>query len=264
MKPYMQKESIKIQTQSQPYGCSHCGKRYTRKLSLERHKHICDLLHQTKRETALQQEEEDNITLPTQKQMFHIIEELAFHLHRLEDKIEKMQPLLQKNKKKIYILPWLQEQPAPAYIFDDIHANLKIQTHHIETLIHHSLASCLTQIFQDNADIFQPMYCCTQKNNTFYICTKLEPCTWVEYPKQNIMCWFDILQRIILKKLREWKTENQALLDENDAVAAQYHKSIIHLMVSLRDDAELNKWKYILFHIFKKDLKQIVETSVEC
>jgi hypothetical protein len=55
--------------------CPHCDKKYTRKSSYTRHVILCEVLHQTKREKKCAEEETTDI--PTTRQLYNIIQELA-------------------------------------------------------------------------------------------------------------------------------------------------------------------------------------------
>ena len=85
--------------------CENCNKEYTRKYSLDKHKILCDFKIRTKRQDQIDNEELGDT--PTHYQLVKIVQELTLKMTKMEEKMEQMQKWVDKTKKKINVLEWL-------------------------------------------------------------------------------------------------------------------------------------------------------------
>jgi hypothetical protein len=248
--------------------CLHCGKKYTRKSSYEKHIIVCDIIYKKKREIIIEEEETND--LPSHKQLYQIIQELAFKYDKLNEKMEHMQKWINNKKKKINICEWLKENIKPSNNFDFDHLIDKIvvnQTHNNE-LLENNFMQSITLIFQEyfneisqnKQNNFQPIYCFTEKNNIFYIFKNDE---WREIQKEELIQFLNLIQKRMLNELMNWKNINSDKINSSDKWAEIYNKALIKLMVSFRDNNILGRVKTILYNILKKDLKNITEYEFE-
>lgn len=250
--------------------CKDCGKKYTRKYAFEKHSLVCGILHKSKRENKLEDEELEE--LPSQRQMYEIIKELTFKYDKLEKKQNEMEKYFNKNKKKINILEWLNNSEnciyRSSYIFIELINKINVNENHIQILIDHNFSQSITQIFNDNFIENKetiPICCFSQKNNVFYICNfKNETITqWCELEKKDLIRFLNLVQKKMLLLLNEWKIINQEKIRSSDKWAETYNKSLIKCLVSFTDDNILCKMKTILFNILKIDCKNLIEYEFE-
>ena len=85
--------------------CTHCGKSYKLKTNLNKHFTLCELLHKSKRKSYLVIEEEEDI--PSQKNMYKMLLEMAQKYNALEEKVTEMNKWVIKKKKQINVIEWL-------------------------------------------------------------------------------------------------------------------------------------------------------------
>lgn len=243
--------------------CLHCGKKYTRKSSYEKHMIVCDIIHKKKREIIIEEEETND--LPSHKQLYQIIQELAFKYDKLNEKMEYMQKWINNKKKKINICEWLKGniKPSNNFDFDQLEKNIIINQTHNSELIENNFMQSITVIFQDyfnGTKNDQPIYCFTEKNNIFYIYKNDD---WREIQKEELIQFLNLIQKKMLNELMNWKNINSDKINSSDKWAEVYNKALIKLMVSFRDNNILGRVKTILYNILKKDLKNVTEYEFE-
>ena len=78
---------------STKHSCKYCGKQYTRKTSHNRHEILCEIFYKKNTETPREQicEEEETTNIPSVKQLYGIIQELAVKYQDMEKKLIEMQ-----------------------------------------------------------------------------------------------------------------------------------------------------------------------------
>ena len=119
--------------------CVHCGKGYKTRNNLEKHLVLCELVHKSKR-TAINDEED--MPLPSQKQMFQMLLELGQKYSKLEEKIDEMNKWVVKKKKKINVLEWLNVNMIPELIFENLVDKIPIIESDFEFLLQNSFYLC--------------------------------------------------------------------------------------------------------------------------
>ncbi len=256
--------------------CNFCGKKYTRKSSYDKHVLLCEVFNKSKREKKLEEEEELK-ELPSQKQLYKIIEELAFKYQKMEEKMTEMQKWVQKNKKKINILDWLNENATTNIKFNDVANTFVMTDKYIEDMIENNFMHTISMVFQENLLLTshkstttdnnnsQPIYCFVQKINTFYATVEEEiegqiQKKWKELDKTEIIRFFNIVHHKLTTCLRQWKLKHEEKINNNDKWCEIYNKTIIKLMsISFKDETTFNKVKTILYNHLKIDLKNLIE-----
>lgn len=88
-----------IMLQNNSYCCNICNKKYTRKVSLDKHKILCEFKLKTKNEIKVETEEAADI--PNHLQLVKIVQELSLKLYKMEEKMEEMQQWVDKKEKTI-------------------------------------------------------------------------------------------------------------------------------------------------------------------
>lgn len=251
------------------YCCAVCQKQYTRKSSLDKHKILCDFKMKTKRERQIEEEETSDI--PNHNQLVKIVQELTLKLIKMEEKMEQMQKFVDKKKKKLNIVSWLNSNVNPTMGFLEwVHNSLIVKQEHFEDLMENTLHHTIQEIFQDNlcerTDFIYPIICFSQKSGIFYVADKKEDNTaeWRQLVLADMVLMLKTLQNRLIKELGKWKAENQHKFDDNDKIAILFNKTLIKLMnISFSQDNNLSKIKNNLYHYLKSDLKSVIEYDFE-
>ena len=154
--------------------CHVCNKKYTKLASLNKHKILCDFKMKTKRECQIELEELEDI--PSHYQLVKIVQELTLKLIKMEEKMEDMQQFVNKKKRKLNIILWLDTNIVPTIGFLEwVHSSLIVKSRHFENLMENTIFHTIQQVFEDNlseTDFIYPITCFSQKNGVFYICEK--------------------------------------------------------------------------------------------
>ena len=117
------------------------------RINLDKHFVLCAIIHKAKHKDKNKDRETEEINedLPSQKQMYKMILELALKYNKLEEKVELMSKWVDKKKKKINILDWLNTSSnlKPELIFDNLADSMSI------------LESDLNLLFNSNVDLIK-------------------------------------------------------------------------------------------------------------
>ena len=197
------------------HSCQYCGKQYTRKTSHSRHTILCEIFHknntETKREKLCEEEEDTNI--PSTKQLYKIIQELAIKYQNMEQKMNDMHKWVEKKKKKLNVLQWLNTNVKPNLNIQNWIKSIQATEEHIEILIEHNMVKTISAILNkkmstaQSAEYIHPLYCLTQKANLFY-CYNSEEEKWKHFSTEEFIVMLNEIHRKILNALCEWHDKN--------------------------------------------------------
>jgi hypothetical protein len=209
--------------------------------------------------------------VPTHFQLVKIVQELTLKMIKMEEKMEQMQKWVEKKKRKLNVILWLNTNMNPTIGFLEwVHTSLIVKPEHFENLIENSIFHTIQQIFEDNLvqqeDFVYPITCFSQKSGIFYICDKKEDGTaeWRQLILEDMILILKIVQNSMIRELTKWKTANQHKFDENDKISILFNKAVIKLMnISFTQDATLSRIKNGLYTYLKTDLKSVVEFDFE-
>jgi hypothetical protein len=247
------------------YGCETCGKKYLRKSSLEKHIILCEFLSKTKREKDILKEEEND--LPSYLQLTYIVQELSLKYSKLEKQMEDMQKWIEKKKKKINVISWLNSNVEPPQTFTDWINELILKEEHFEFLMENNIIQTIHLILEENltSNKIYPIKSFSQKINVFYICeSNKSRCIWKQMIFEDFAKLLKNIQNKLLILLSQWRITNKEQIDNNDSISILYNKTIIKLMnISFTQDATSGKIKSNLYNYLKTDVKNMIEYEFE-
>jgi len=258
-----------IMENSHKYNCIVCNKQYTRKSSLEKHKILCDFKIKSQRERIIETEELGD--LPNQYELIKIVQELSLKMEKMEEKMEDMQKWIDKKKKKINVIAWLNSNINPTIGFKEwVTSQIKVTQDHFEILMENSLFHTIQRIFEqnlcENTDFIYPIKCFSQKVGIFYICEKMENNLpeWRPMVLTDMILLLKNIQNCMIKELSNWKMLNQVKFNDNVKISDLFNKAIIKLMsISFSQDATLSRIKNGLYNYLKSDLKMHMDYEFE-
>jgi hypothetical protein len=259
---------IKIPMQKEKF-CNHCGKKYAKPANYEKHHLLCDIIHKTEKEREKEVQAQNMIK--NQTELIKVIQHLVVKCNQLETKMETMMHWVNKEKKKINVIDWLQSQSKeslyyPDSVFDELskHTTGNCNEKHVEIIKQHSLLDGLRSILEDS---FQnrkiPLCCFSLKQDTLYVCESLVPVIWKELDKKTIIAFFNGIQKKLLFLLGEWKKNNRQLFENDDHACELYNKTMMKMLISFCEDANYSKVKRMLTNMTKIDVKNILEYELE-
>jgi hypothetical protein len=254
---------------STKYCCVVCNKQYTRKSSLDKHKILCDFKLKTKREIQIESEELNDI--PTHLQLVKVVQELTLKMIKMEEKMEEMQKWVDKKKRKLNVIVWLNTNIIPTIGFLEwVNTVFVVKPEHFENLMENSLFHTIQQVFEHNlcekSDFIYPIKSFSQKPGIFYICEKKEDDSpeWRQLVLTDMILILKTIQHRMIKELAKWKAENQSKFDDNDKISELFNKAVIKLMnISFTQDATLSRIKNGLYNYLKTDLKTMIDYEFE-
>ena len=261
--------------------CATCGKQYSRKSSLDRHVIMCNFLSKSKRERQI--EEEENTELPSHTQLVKIVQELAYKCDTMEKEMTVMRKWIDKKKKKINIINWLNTNHVNMCEIDFTTWFKELDlsnSEYIELLFTHNIFQVLHTIFEQVIDNNSPIKCFSQKAHVFYIFTtnysEAEASAYSEAEEKEQYIWRQMtcddwipLLRTIQKKLlgciSKWREENLERLRQNDKLSELYNKAIIKVtnIPVINTDSGMSKVRGALYNQIKTDLKAVLEYEFE-
>ena len=265
--------------------CNYCGKFYTRKSSLTRHTIVCELAHKSKR-LRVCDEEEDSDT-PTMNQLYKIIQEMAFKQQKMEEKMEEMQKWIDKKKKKLNVLNWLNLHFAPTTNFTDKIKSFLVSEDDILQMSEYNFAIVAVNILKKNLkkqDIEdyahegtttttttgscndEPIACFAEKSSVFYIYKKEseEMTHWTKMTADDFAYIIRIIHSKLLAEVCSWRDRNSDKIRYNDRMSDLYNKIVLKLMsVDFTQEALLSKIRTPLYSHLKGDLKNMIEYDFE-
>jgi hypothetical protein len=255
--------------------CECCGKEYKRKINLDKHFILCEIVHKAKMKDKRtdKETEEINDELPSPKQMYKMFLELALKYNKLEEKFELMNKWVDKTKKKINVLDWLNTSSnlKPELIFDNLADSINILDSDVDLLFNSDFYDTLTEIFIRNIynknETEIPLFSFIQKTNTIYVYNKdittLES-VWVELSRDKLIYFLNKVHFKIVKCLTEWNKKNLDKLNSSDKMAEIYTKAKIKVMgIDFKHEQTLSKVRLSIYNKMKKDMKALIEYEFE-
>lgn len=238
--------------------CIYCGKSYKTKLVLDKHLVLCEVSNKLKS----QPNNEDETIIPSQKQMYQIIIELALKCSRLESKVNELTRHISKKINKINIIDYLNNNSSikPTILFDNINEIITVEQSDIEYLFHNSFIETLNTILLRSISQQVPIITFVEKPNIIYIYTNdvtkndNNP-SWIIAPREKITRFLNTMQLKISKSLSEWRKKNAQILNENDGQSILYDKTFSKLIgIEFKIDGTYNKFYNNIYHKIKKEL----------
>jgi hypothetical protein len=224
--------------------CVHCGKNYKKQKNLDDHIIFCELIHNTKKE-----EEEDEVVIPSPKNMYKMLVELGKKYILLEEKMLEMSKGCHVKKKQINVLEWLNTNLEPKIVFENIMGLIKINDTDAEFFLEHSFYDVLHGIFSRTLSCSEdkPIYSLnSQKANTFYI---YQSDGWVLASREILTKFFNKIHIKFIDVFYSWKKMKIKEVGLNkDTFETACDKAIVKLMsVDFRVENTFSKARNILF-----------------
>ena len=187
----------------------------------------------------------------------------------MEEKVDIQQRFIEKKKKKINVIEWLNHNKIPSIQMDQLIEYINVKEDDILFMMNHSFLDTFDKILAENIEhlssnnLILPMFCFSQKANTIYSYS-LNHESWIEFHKTDLIKYFNQIYNKIFKQLMEWKKKNESLLEKNEGLDDLYIKTMGKLMsVEFKHETTLSKARFLLFNKLKTDMKQIIEYEFE-
>lgn len=77
--------------------CKYCGKSYLKKINLDKHIILCELLNNSTTKTTV----DDNEEVPSQRKMYEMLLEIGKKLNGLDEKVDELNKWVIKKRRKL-------------------------------------------------------------------------------------------------------------------------------------------------------------------
>jgi len=250
--------------------CIYCGKSYKKKINLDKHLVICELLQNAKKPAPQQIDEEEEQQLPSQRRIFQMLIELGQKYSRLEEKVEEINKWVVKKKKKINVLDWLNANIIPSITFDTIIEKIIVEEKDVINLFDNTFYDILNEVFSRTIYKFNqdenPIFAFIQKINVFFIYTRVyeEKFSWIELSTENLIKFLNKVHMKFIKAFYDWKKTKTNEIKADDIFATRCNKTSVKIMsIEFKQESILSKVKSQMFAKMKTDVKALVEYEFE-
>ena len=168
--------------------CPHCGKKFKTNPALHKHIILCQL----------DKNEVKNSVVPTQKEMWVIIQKLYKENEIQKKKIEKLEQIVNKDVKKLNMVDWLNQNDKGIDIDSWLKTNIIVTMEDLNTIFMTDYTRGLSNILSNNILNGEntPFRAFSHKIKQLYIYQKNK---WKKSTKSDIMKIFDRISLNILK-----------------------------------------------------------------
>ena len=199
--------------------CPHCGKKFKTNPALHKHIILCQL----------DKNEVKNSVVPTQKEMWVIIQKLYKENEIQKKKIEKLEQIVNKDVKKLNMVDWLNQNDKGVDIDSWLKTNIIVTMEDLNTIFMTDYTRGLSNIISNNIMNCEntPFRAFSHKIKQLYIYQKNK---WKKSTKSDIMKIFDRISLNILKQSKEYDkslSNNEKFGPDN----MQYLKNCDKIMV---------------------------------
>jgi hypothetical protein len=173
--------------------CPHCGKKFKTNPALHKHIILCQL----------DKNEVKNSVVPTQKEMWVIIQKLYKENEIQKRKIEKLEQIVNKDVKKLNMVDWLNQNDKGIDIDSWLKTNIIVTMEDLNTIFMTDYTRGLSNIISNNIMNCEntPFRAFSHKIKQLYIYQKNK---WKKSTKSDIMKIFDRISLNILKQSKEY------------------------------------------------------------
>jgi hypothetical protein len=197
------------------FTCTYCYRKYRKKENYDKHVSCCEFFYRARRE------HQDTIyePIPTQRELYQLVKELAYKCDTLEKKLEKLETT-NRNMHRKQITEYLQEYLPEINAYVWAH-QIEIQETHLKTVFENTIVEGIKHVIRDHASIVSLLPFCSfyQKNNVLYAYNNENDENVEKMKSQSASKWHIIttleLDKIIsiisykfLKAFVEWKQTN--------------------------------------------------------
>jgi len=249
------------------YQCAFCKREYKEKFNYDRHTVCCEFLCKTRRE---QLNDIDKIEkIPTQKEMFMLIQELALRNEKLEKEITKLKHV---QKQKINILEWLNStySSKPNIVFMDwvLQVVYSEINNILEIVYQTNLSNGLIKLFEniitiDNINTI-PIRAYENKTNVFYIYTKtLHEFEWKIISNDEFnRILSKICHQFIVQFKNNWFIPNETKIENDENykdMYINYYQRILGGNERISNETRYQKIRNFIYTKTKQNIKSITE-----
>lgn len=248
------------------YKCDFCPKEYKEKFNYDRHVVCCEFLCKSRREQI--NDIETNEQIPTQREMYRLIQELAMRNNKLEKELTKLKDL---QKRKINIIDWLQKTQHPNTSFIEwINSSVVVKIKDVLEIVYsNDLLTGFNRLFdialENNSDNL-PIRAYENKAGTFYVYKKNdseEGGTWKQISNNDFdKILSQISRQFIVEFKRNWFDPKKELVETDEKykdVYIDYYERILGGNERISEAVRFQRVRQTLYNNIKQNIKTVIE-----
>ena len=257
-----------MNTNKKKLKCNFCDKEYVRKRAFKEHQLICEELQKSKYTARVDKEENEDV--PSQKDMYTLIKFLIKKNTQLENKVNELTKYVNKTKKRINIINWLNENANRSPDYEEWLACITIDQKIIEYVFKNGFAKGVVYILTLNLpcekEFQHPIKSFNQNPKVFYIYHKKE---WVIMTKAIFKKMICRITCILFREFTKWKEINKEQIKNDDRFYSDVYLTNMNRLLGgtgqctkMSDDAQEQKNKqYIINNLYtylRRNIRNII------
>ena len=225
------------------YKCSFCQKIYQKPKCLKNHYVKCSVLHNVN-------------MLNCNDGLFDLIKGLVKSNNNLTERVRKLESLTYKEKKKINVMTWLNENKGDMITFERLIEGIEMNEKNLELVYENGIVDALINIIINELEYKECLFCFEQKSYTLYVKGEKE---WFELSNDKFRKKIFYLQRKLLKKFRE---ENNVDNLETDREHNIYNKRLMSICIE-NFGGKIKNIRNEIYRIRKQNINKLVKYDFE-
>jgi len=201
------------QNQHQSNKCVYCSRTYKKKENYSKHVITCAFFHNV----HLQSRDDFNLSvedLPSQREMYLLMKELANKCHELEKKVGHLEQTVNIRQKK-QIITWLNmHRTTNIFPLYEWARTLTVSDDNLNTVFKKDLTEGIKEVISKASVVNCPLAAFTQKANTLYVYNKQGE--WSTSTNENVEKIVFIISQAIMRKFVIWMDENEAEISQSE------------------------------------------------
>jgi len=238
------------------YQCKYCSRDYKVKFNCDRHSQTCEFLSKTRKE---QDNDLDSFEkLPSQREMFSLIQELSIRINKLEKENAKLKNSVKIREKRDFN-DILNETQRPQILLDDwITTLLDSVEQKLEIVYKNDLHTGIISLFEDIIDEI-PLRAYDVKHNMFYHYDK-DTVSWQVFSKTDFNKMLArISHRFLVEFNRCWCIVNKEKIEKSEDFQKIYMDYYLKILGGnkLSDEIRFKKIRHTVYSMIKKNIRSI-------
>jgi len=191
------------------------------------------------------------------EELFEVMKDLMKTNNNLLERVRKLETLSYKDKKRINVVGWLNENKS-SVTFERFIEGIEINKKTMKLVYENGIIEGLIQLLSNELREIEskPLYCFEQKSYVLYV---KGVDSWMEISNETFRSKIFYLQRKILKKFRE---ENSIDKLDTDREHNIYNKRLMSICVD-KLGVKIKNIKNDIYRINKQNINKIVKYDFE-
>ena len=256
VKTFKIKKSKKMNTKNM---CGTCGKSFTRKKFYENHIIVCEQAHKSKYKIDCDKEERES--MPSQMELYRMLLDLTGKYEKLDSEVQVLRKYVERTKKKINILEWLDINCEKSGLYESWKNTLKVSEEQLRNTFKLGYVDGVYLFLQQNLPLTSiekhPIKCFDQKRGLFFCKTKDG---WIMMDESDITKLIRVVNNKLMESFGIWRRQNKEQIDSDDRFHDKYVDYMrIVLGGNTSKEQSYKKLKSKLYNYLKCDLKNIIQ-----